>query len=175
MTMLSVDLSSLNAMLEQLGDRADAAARPAAQAAAQVFYDEMVRNVEAMRQKSGNLRRSLYQVYSTDNSAPGRATYHISYNHRKAPHGQLVEFGHIQRYVVRMGKGGQFYTVKRPESAGKPRPRRNASQAEKDAYYLPLPAPKQIAAKPFIRPAMSKAPQAIEAAAAALTRAINEP
>lgn len=162
--MLSVDLSSLDAMMEELGDRAEAAARPAAQAASQVLYEAVVGNVERLGQVTGKLRSAIYQAFSQDNSGPGRATYHVSWNHRKAPHGSLVEFGYTQRYQVRVGKGGQWYTVVRPEMQGKPKPRRNATQAEKDAYYVPLPAPRQVAAKAFVRNAARAFPAA-EAAA----------
>jgi hypothetical protein len=47
---------------------------------------------------------------------------------------------------------------------GKPKPRRGAPQAVKDAYYVPLAAPQQIAAQPFVRSAADAFPQAIEAA-----------
>jgi HK97 gp10 family phage protein len=165
-------MEGLDAMLDQLGDAAEAAARPAAQAASQVLYDEVKRNVAAIPQKTGNLDRSIYQVYSQDNSSDGRATYHVSWNHRKAPHGHLVEFGHIQRYASYIGRDGQWHTAIRPGMRGKPKPRRGASQAEKDAYYVPLPAPKQIAAKSFVRAAAIKFPQAAQAAEEALLRYI---
>lgn len=173
MSMLSVDMSSLDAMLAEMGDAAEEAARPAAQAAAQVLYDEVVRNVAAIPAKTGNLRRAIYQVFSEENSSPGRAVYHVSWNIRKAPHGHLVEFGHIQRYVTYIGKDGNFYTAKRPESYGKPAPGRRASVAEKDAYYLPLATPKQIPARSFVRKATNKFPQAAAAAADYLQGAVQ--
>jgi HK97 gp10 family phage protein len=173
MSMLSVDLSGLNTMLTDMGERAEEAARPAAQAAAQVLYDEVRRNVAAIPRKTGKLAQSIYQVFSQTNSGDGRATYHVSWNHRKAPHGNLVEFGHIQRYVTYMGSDGTFYVAKRPESRGKPKPRRGASQAVKDAYYVPLPAPKQVPPQSFVRKAQNKFPQAAEAAADVLHRAIQ--
>lgn len=173
MSMLSVDMGSLNAMLADMGESAEAAARPAAQAAAQVLYEEVKRNVAAIPRKTGKLEQSIYQVFSQSNSGEGRATYHVSWNHRKAPHGNLVEFGHLQRYVTYMGSDGNFYVAKRPESRGKPKPRRGASQAVKDAYYLPLPAPKQVPALSFVRRAQVKFPQAAQAAADVLHRAIQ--
>jgi HK97 gp10 family phage protein len=173
MTMLHVDLNGLNAMLHEMGDAAEAAARPAAQAAAQVLYDEVKRNAQGIRQKTGNLARSIYQVYSQANSGAGHATYHVSWNRRKAPHGGLVEFGHIQRYVSFVGSDGNWYTAIRAGMRGKPKPRRGASQAVKDAYYVTLPAPKQVAAKPFVRPAASKFSQAADAAAAKLIEEIG--
>ncbi|WGG48925.1 HK97 gp10 family phage protein [Rugamonas sp. DEMB1] len=173
MTMLHVDLSGLNAMLHEMGDAAEAAARPVAQAASQVLYDEVKRNAQGIRQKSGNLARSIYQVYSQANSGPGHATYHVSWNQRKAPHGGLVEFGHIQRYVSFVGSDGNWYTAIRAGMRGKPKPRRGASQAVKDAYYVTLPAPKQVAAKPFVRSAASKFSAAADAAAAKLIEEIG--
>lgn len=77
--------------------------RAAAQAGAQVLYDEVLVRVpvatKERKTKSGRvippgaLKRSIYQAYSEDNSRDGRATYHVSWNYRKAPHGHLVEFG----------------------------------------------------------------------------------
>jgi HK97 gp10 family phage protein len=173
MSMLSVDMAGLHGMLEEMGDAAEAAARPAAQAAAQVLYDEVRRNVAAIPAKTGKLAQSIYQVYSQANSGAGRATYHVSWNVRKAPHGHLVEFGHIQRYVTYMGRDGNFYTAVRPEARGKRRPGRGASPAVKDAYYVPLPAPRQVPARSFVRRAEVKFPQAAQAAADVLQRLIQ--
>lgn len=171
--MLSVDLAGLHAMLDELGDAAEAVARPAAQAAAQVFYDEIKRNVAAIPEKTGNLDRSIYQVFSQSNSGTGRATYHVSWNTRKAPHGHLVENGHVQRYVTYIGSDGNLYTAKRRQSYGKPKPRGRASQAEKDAYYLTLPTPKTVPARAFVRRAQSKEGDAIEAARQVILRAMS--
>lgn len=173
MSMLSMDMSSLDTMLNEMGDEAEEAARPAAQAAAQVLYDEVVRNVGAIPTKTGKLRQAIYQAFSEANSGPGHATYHVSWNVRKAPHGHLVEFGHIQRYVTYIGKDGNYYTAKRPESRGKPRPARTATQAVKDAYYVPLTTPKQVPARSFVRRATSKFPQAVAAAADVLQKAVQ--
>jgi hypothetical protein len=164
MSMLGVDLGALNAMLADMGDMADAATRPAAQAAAQVLYDDVKRNVQRISRKTGNLEDAVYQAYSQQNSGVGHATYHVSWNHRKARHGGLVEFGHIQRYVAYIGSDGNWYTAIRAGMGGKKRPTRGASQAAKDAYYVPLPAPKQVAAQPFVRPAAGKFPEAAAAA-----------
>lgn len=77
--------------------------RPAAQAGAQVLYDEVLLRVpvstKVRKLKSGRtiapgaLKASIYQVFSEDNSGRALATYHVSWNYRKAPHGHLVEFG----------------------------------------------------------------------------------
>lgn len=143
------------------------AARPAAQAAAQVLVDEVRKNVSSIGQKSGNLARAIYQAYSRDNSYEGKAQYHVSWNARIAPHGHLVEFGHWQPFVTYTGSDGKTYTAIRPSMRGKPKPRGRASLAEKSRYYVTLPAPRWVPAKPFVRPAVAK----FDAAQAAATRA----
>lgn len=64
--------------------------RAGTQAAAQEFYDEAKMRVPV---KSGTLKGAIYQVYSESKSGDGKATYHISWNKVKAPHGHLIEFG----------------------------------------------------------------------------------
>lgn len=136
---IKVDLSAFEAAMDADAKVCEEAARPAAQAGAQVLYDAVRANVSRIKRRSGNLASSIYQAYSADNSAPGKATYHISWNARKAPHGHLVEWGHLQRYEVTYDPLTRRFTT------------------HKDR---PLPAPKQIAARPFIRPAMAKMPEA---------------
>lgn len=41
----------------------------------------------------GNLRDSIYRVFSPEKSGPNRKEYRISWNSRKAPYGHMVEFG----------------------------------------------------------------------------------
>lgn len=172
---ITADMSALNAAMDRYSEQVQGSVRPVAQAGAQVLYDEVKRNVASIGKKTGNLANSIYQVFSKDNSGPGLATYHVSWNaHKgKAPHGHLVEFGHIQRYAAYLGKDGQWYTAVRPEMRGKPRPSRRASQAAKDAYYVLLPQAKQVAARPFIRPAASKFPDAVQASVKKLAEIVN--
>lgn len=150
------DSAGCDAWLDGLEQQAKAAARPAAQAGAQVLYNEVKRRVPVADAphvlKSGRviqpgaLDKSIYQVYSEDhsNALDGRAVYHVSYNARKAPHGALVEFGHVQKRAVFRGKDGRWYTSK-----------------------TPLPAPRRVAARPYLRPAWDAVnAAAIEAAKA---------
>ena len=138
---IKADIGGMLAGIDSLAADIDNAARPAAQAGAQVFYDQVVANVAGIRKKTGNLRRSIYQVYSKDRSAIGKAVYQIGWNAKKAPHGHLVEFGHLQRYEVTYDpKTGRYFT-------------------HKDRPIAPI----QIAAKPFLNPAKSRAPQAQDA------------
>lgn len=155
---IDVDLGALG--MNALADGAEAAVRPAAQVGAQVFYDQVKTNVRGLGRKTGNLDGSIYQVYSRDNSNQARAEYNISWNRKKAPHGHLVEFGHVQRYVTYIDKRGQWQTAVRPSMRGKPRPKRSAPQAVKDAYYVPLKGgPRIVGAKSFVRAASTPAMQ----------------
>lgn len=175
---ISVDTSSLDALLNQLGDDVEAAVRPAAQAGAQVLYEEVQSNVRRMGRKTGNLYNAIYQAFSPSNSGPRKATYHIGWRTSgagtKAPHGHLVEFDHIQRYASYIGRDGNWYTAVRPSMRGKKKPGRKASQAVKDAYFMPRKGgPQQIPGKRFIRNAVSKFPQALAAAEAKLLEFLN--
>ncbi|HEX7823632.1 MAG TPA: HK97 gp10 family phage protein [Mycobacterium sp.] len=161
---VGVDMSGLDAYIDELGDKADKAARPAAQAAAQVLYDEVKKNVAALRRKTGNLDRSIYQAFSKSNSSKGIAVYHVSWNHKVAPHGWLVENGYLQRYRYYQGSDGKVRPMVRPGMDGQPRPSRGASQAVKDAYYVTLPTPVHVPAKAFVRRAQDKFPMAALAA-----------
>lgn len=110
---MKFDANALIAELDQLGVDARELLRPAAQAGAQVFYDEVLRRVpvakEPHRRKGGRivqpgaLKKSIYQAYSTDHSSDVLATYHVSWNARKAPHGHLIENGHWTKAVGKHG------------------------------------------------------------------------
>ena len=100
---MSVDLSSITAQLDKLNAVVNSAVRPAAQAGAQVYYNEVKlrakRGNETRYLKGGRTRpagllaSAIYQVFSTDNSDEQKATYHVSWNKKTAPHGYLVEHG----------------------------------------------------------------------------------
>ena len=105
-----------------------------------MLYEAVKVNVSSIGSVTGNLGRAVYQAFSPEHSIDGvQAQYHVSWNARKAPHGHLLERGWVQRYAVTIAKGGKWVTRVRPEAQGKPRPRRRATQAEKDAYYEPRP------------------------------------
>jgi HK97 gp10 family phage protein len=73
----------------------DAVIFSGAAAMARLIYEEVLLNVSPPRKRvvTGNLRDSIYRVYSPERSSEGEKTYRVSYNHKKAPHGHLVEFG----------------------------------------------------------------------------------
>lgn len=104
MISIALDTRAINARLDALAKTAKDSARPAAQAGAQVLYEEVVRRVPVSDQEHstkgkkhtfqpGNLRAAIYQAFVQDESGQGRATYRISWNKRKAFYGHFVEHG----------------------------------------------------------------------------------
>ena len=105
MLTLEFDLSALEKQLDNIETAVGEAIRPAAQAGAQVFYDE-VRTRAPRSEKMhftkgkkqsyapGNLQRAIYQAFDEQDSAPNKtASYSISWNKSKAFYGRFVEFG----------------------------------------------------------------------------------
>lgn len=140
---MELDVTSIDDVIDQMSEEVVAAIRPAAQAGAELLYRQVKRNVAAIGVKTGNLQRSIYQVYSKRASRKDLAVYHVSWNPRKAPHGHLVEYGHLKRYVTVIDKRtGQWITLKK----------------------RPLAAPVQVGARPFVRPAQAQFAAALNAA-----------
>lgn len=150
---IRADTSGFKSLLHDIKEAAAGAVRPAAQAGAQTLYDEVHRNVDRIGRVTGNLKSAIYQVYSKANSVDGeRATYHVSWNASKAPHGHLVEYGHMQKYRTVQTKDGNWVTLK----------------------DQPLQTPRQVGARPFVRPAQAKFSEATEAAKDVLLKRIDE-
>lgn len=102
MISVAFDFSKIAAKLDNLTKAAEEAVRPAAQAGAQVFYDEVKQRVpmSAKPHKSGkktytpgSLRRAVYQAYADKESGDGKAMYRVSWNKTHAFYGRFVEFG----------------------------------------------------------------------------------
>lgn len=162
---LRIDLTGLDAQCDADYQDLQASARPAAQEMAQVFYDQVKRNVAAIRRYSGNLDRAIYQAFSQSNSSNGIATYHVGWNPRKAPHGHWLEYGFLQRYLIYRNALGHLRPMVRPGLDGTARPGRRATQAEKDAYYVPMPGgPRHVPGKSFVRRAYADRLNAARAA-----------
>lgn len=158
------DTSGLDAYLDAIVDRAQDAVIPAAAIGAKVLYDRVKLNVAALGKVTGNLDSSIYRVLSKDKSNDHKAVYHISWNHIKAPHGHLVEYGYMQRYAYYQTDDGQVRIRVRPEAQGKKKPGRRATQAEKNAYWVTLPTPRHVPGKAFVRSAATSFPEAYSAA-----------
>lgn len=105
MLRVDFDMSALDAQLDRLQANVAQAIRPAAQAGAQVLYDEVRTNAPRSEKahftkgkkqqfNPGNLQAAIYQAFSKDASTPGKsALYEISWNKKKAFYGRFVEFG----------------------------------------------------------------------------------
>lgn len=107
MLTLEFDLSALEKQLDNIETAVGDAIRPAAQAGAQVFYDEVKARTLLMKSKEvhytkgkkqayapGNLHRSIYQAFDDDGSTPNKvASYGISWNKKKAFYGRFLENG----------------------------------------------------------------------------------
>lgn len=139
---INFDSRQISSMVDGMRQDVATASRPAAQAGSQLLYNEVRQNVARLGRKTGNLARSIYQVYSKDQSGNDRDVYHVSWNARKAPHGHLVEYGYKQIYqVVQDRRSGKWITLKKNR----------------------LPQAKQVPPRPFVRPAMAKFPLALAA------------
>jgi len=123
-----MDFSGLFAGLDKLaGPILQHLARSMGVAGGQVYRDNAMAFAPV---RDGALRSSIYLAFRPAYSDESKATYRISWNATKAPHGHLIEFGHWQTNVQYQGSDGQWYSGE------------------------PLKEPKWIAAHPFIRPAL---------------------
>lgn len=102
-----MNVARFQAQLRAEADKLHAATRPAAQAGAQIIYDRAKINAPISEKEHyfyidgrkygpyapGNLRDSIYQVFSKTRSYKDVSTYHISFNKEDAPYGFMVEMG----------------------------------------------------------------------------------
>lgn len=187
---VSFNLPAIQEQTDYLRHVIESSVIAATQAGAQVFYDE-VKGRAAGLANTGSLARSIYQYRNKEEQRPGHAQYKISW--RKggkkkdasendamaglpiASHGVLVEYGYIQRYASYVGSDGKWHTAVRPGMRGKKAPKRSASQAVKDAYYVPRPGgPVQHLPRSFLRAGFEAAKvRAVEAARLEMTKRIN--
>lgn len=106
-----MDVARFQESLRATAEKMHAATRPAAQAGAQIIYERARLNAPVSSKTHyfhingrkygpyapGNLRDSIYQVYSKSNSYKDRSVYHISFNKDKAPYGFAYEYGNSSR------------------------------------------------------------------------------
>lgn len=104
---INMNVAQFKEQLQATTNELQKATRPAAQAGAQIIYDAARMNAPVSKKPHkfygthkvygpyapGNLRDSIYQVFSKSNSYKDVSTYHISWNADKAPYGAMVEFG----------------------------------------------------------------------------------
>ena len=96
------DMKDVGLHLDKITAAAKGGMRKAAQAGAQVYYNELRERVpmSAKPHKSGkktytpgNLRRAIYQAYADGESREDLAVYRISWNKSEAFYGKFLEFG----------------------------------------------------------------------------------
>ena len=104
MISIAFDFSKIAAKLDNITKAAKDGARPAAQAGAQVFYEEVKQRVPVSAKAHstkgkkqtftpGTLRKAIYQAFADKESGDGKASYRISWNKSHAFYGRFVEFG----------------------------------------------------------------------------------
>ena len=104
---INMNVAQFKEQLQATTNELQKATRPAAQAGAQIIYDAARLNAPVSKKPHkfygthkvygpyapGNLRDSIYQVFSKDNSYKDVSTYHISFNKSEAPYGFIVHNG----------------------------------------------------------------------------------
>jgi HK97 gp10 family phage protein len=108
---IKTDVAKFREQLKATLAEMQRATRPAAQAGIQIIYDRARLNVPVSSEAHyfyirgqkygpyapGNLRDSIYQVFSKSKSFKDVSTYQVSWNKDKAPYGFVAEFGNSQR------------------------------------------------------------------------------
>ncbi|MFN3375238.1 MAG: HK97-gp10 family putative phage morphogenesis protein [Burkholderiaceae bacterium] len=104
---VSFDFKGITDKLDAITQAAEANTRKAAQAGAQVLYEEARQRAPVSKEthytkgkkqvfQPGNLRAAIYQAFADDESGKARSVYRVSWNKRKAFYGQFVEFGTVK-------------------------------------------------------------------------------
>ena len=104
MISIAFDFSKIAAKLDGITKAAEQGVRPAAQAGAEVFYQEVKQRVPVSAKAHstkgkkqtftpGTLRKAIYQAFADKESGDGKASYRISWNKSHAFYGRFVEFG----------------------------------------------------------------------------------
>lgn len=112
-------------------------ARSMAVAGGTVIRDEA--KMRAPKGETGNLQQSIYLAYRDTQSTEARVKYSVSWNHKTAPHGHLIEFGHWQPYVT-VKIGDEWVTTTKLRKHPKFIP---ATPFLRPAYHAALPRAKQ--------------------------------
>lgn len=116
---INFNTKQLQEQLQATADKMHKATRPAAQAGVQLIYERARLNAPVSEKphffhiegrkygpfQPGNLRDSIYQVFSRSKSFRDVSTYEVSWNKDKAPYGFAYEFGNSKR-------GGQSFIAR---------------------------------------------------------------
>lgn len=153
----TVDVSDVLKGLDDLKGMKESLSRTMAEAMAAAVRDEA--KVRAPVLKSGNegydnqqrelLVQAIYEAYDDRYTILTHGLsfrYKVSWNAKKAPHGHLLEFGHLLPYVVTISGSGKWFT-----------PLKNRKSKGKSVGYswsdLGLPQHAPVAPSPFLGPA----------------------
>lgn len=101
---ITADFSRILAKLDRVAAASKKAARPAAQAGAEVYQQEVKRNAPVSTKahstkgkkqtyQPGTYRDAVYQAYMDQDSGEGVQQYRVSYNKKKAFYGKFLERG----------------------------------------------------------------------------------
>lgn len=120
----TVDLREVFAGLDKLSGMKESIARTMGAAMGEVVRDEAKErapvldpsNRGADDQTPGLLKRSIYLAYDDRRRMLNNNAYRytVSWNSRLAPHGHLLEFGHIQPYAYYWSASHGYYTPDNP-------------------------------------------------------------
>lgn len=126
---VTTDLTAFTDLMQEVVDASHDAVVPAAAAGSELIYRATLQATPHGKKghwftghnykrtgarywfNAGNLRASIYQVLSQDNTGPGYATFHISWNYKKAPYAYMVHNGTSKAAAV------PFVTMGRERSA----------------------------------------------------------
>lgn len=194
---VSFNLPAIEKQTDYLRHVIETSVVAATQAGAQVFYDEVKGRAAGMA-NTGNLARSIYQYRNRDEQRPGHAQYKISWRKGRgktklgsakseeqkamsglpiAYHGQLVEYGHIQRYAMYESADGSWHPRKKAgvDKVVKYKGPVSGRQAYYDKFYQLRPGgPVQWLPRSFLRAGYEAAKvRAVEAARLEMTKRIN--
>ena len=131
MMSIELDMKNLIGQMDAITKKATDAIRPAAQAGAQVYYEAVIEAAPKSKKghwfhgtsfkstgqkywfESGNLKDSIYQVFSKSDSTKDKSVYHIAWNHRQTPYGFMVAAG------TKNAKANDFVSKARKSVAAK--------------------------------------------------------
>lgn len=125
MIKMSLEFGEVKKALDNLaGPGKESLGRRMSLAATRVIRDEAILRVPVGKEEAkahaqfggswspGLLKSAIYNAFNQKASTASEFTYSVSWNHKRAPHGHLVEFGHWRPYAIIFIKGVGWRTDK---------------------------------------------------------------
>lgn len=130
----SMDTSEWDKIFVRLqGPAKESLARQMGVAGGKVLRDEAKLRVP---EETGRLKNAIYVAYNKKLSGELQHVYSVSWNRIAAPHGHLIEFGHLQPYPVIIINGEVRSLLKHPFSTPKFVPAQSFLRSAFDAKLL---------------------------------------